>query len=85
MGSGCHAHDAKASLPVPLMVTQGARCLPPTGSTAGSALVSPTPPLRNKETSTMDQRIQFIADYLSGRYSKKALCIHYGVSRPRGE
>ena len=38
-----------------------------------------------KETSTMDQRIQFIADYLSGRYSKKALCIHYGVSRPTGD
>ena len=38
-----------------------------------------------KETSTMDQRVQFIADYLSGRYSKKALCIHYGVSRPTGD
>ena len=25
-----------------------------------------------KETSTMDQRIQFIADYLSGRYSKES-------------
>ena len=42
-------------------------------------------PMPWKETSTMDQRIQFIADYLSGRYSKKALCIHYGVSRPTGD
>ena len=27
-----------------------------------------------KETSTMDQHILFIADYLSGGYTKKALC-----------
>ena len=38
-----------------------------------------------KETSTMDQRMLFIADYLSDRYNKKALCIHYGVSRPTGD
>ena len=38
-----------------------------------------------KETSTMDQRMQFIADYLSGRYNKKALCNHYGISRPTGD
>ena len=38
-----------------------------------------------KETSTMDQRIQFIADYLSGGYTKKALCRHYGISRPTGD
>ena len=38
-----------------------------------------------KETSTMDQRMLFIADYLSDRYNKKALCIHYGVSPPSGE
>ena len=30
---------ANAPLPVPLLVTHGARCLPPTGSTAGCALV----------------------------------------------
>ena len=29
---------AKASLPLPLIVTDGVACLPPTGSTAGSAL-----------------------------------------------
>ena len=38
-----------------------------------------------KETSTMDRRIQFIADYLSGGYTKKALCRHYGISRPTGD
>ena len=35
---------AKTPLPVLLIVTHGARSLPPSGSTAGSALVSPTPP-----------------------------------------
>lgn len=38
-----------------------------------------------KETSTMDQRLQFIVDYFSGGYSKKALCMHYGISRPTGD
>ena len=38
-----------------------------------------------KETSTMDQRMLFIADYLSGGYTKKALCRHYGISRPTGD
>ena len=38
-----------------------------------------------KETSTMDQRIQFIADHLRGLYTKKALCRHYGISRPTGD
>ena len=33
----------------------------------------------------MDQRLLFIVDYLSGRYSKKALCIHYGISRLTGD
>ena len=28
-----------------------------------------------KETSIMDQRISFIRDYLSGDYTKKALCM----------
>ena len=37
-----------------------------------------------KETSTMDQRLLFIADYLGGGYTKKALCRHYGISRPTG-
>ena len=27
-----------------------------------------------KETCTMDQRMLFIVDYLSGRYTKKGLC-----------
>ena len=38
-----------------------------------------------KEMSTMDQRLLFIADYLSGDYTKKALCICYGISRPTGD
>ena len=38
-----------------------------------------------KETSIMDQRISFIRDYLSGDYTKKALCMHYGISRPTGD
>ena len=38
-----------------------------------------------KETSTMDQRVQFIADYLDGSYTKKDLCRHYGISRPTGD
>ena len=33
----------------------------------------------------MDQHILFIADYLSGGYTKKALCRHYGISRPTGD
>ena len=38
-----------------------------------------------KETCTMDQRVQFIADYLSGSYTKRDLCMHYGISRPTGD
>ena len=38
-----------------------------------------------KETCTMDQRMLFIVDYLSGRYTKKGLCSHYGISRPTGD
>lgn len=38
-----------------------------------------------KETSTMDQRLQFIVDYFSGNYTKKALCHYYGISRPTGD
>lgn len=38
-----------------------------------------------KETSAMDQRIQFIGDWLSGRYSKTDLCQLYGISRPTGD
>ena len=37
-----------------------------------------------KETSTMDQRRNFIDDYLSGCYTKKDLCMFYGISRPTG-
>lgn len=37
------------------------------------------------ETNTMDQRIQFIGDWLSGRYSKTELCKHYHISRPTGD
>ena len=38
-----------------------------------------------KETCVMDQRIQFIADWLSGNYSKRTLCEAYGISRPTGD
>jgi transposase InsO family protein len=38
-----------------------------------------------KETCAMDQRVQFIADWLSGQYGKKALCEAYGISRPTGD
>ena len=38
-----------------------------------------------KETTTMDQRVQFIADYLDGSYTKKDLCMLYGISRPTGD
>lgn len=35
-----------------------------------------------KETSVMDQKIQLIADWLSGDYRKNQLCQIYGISRP---
>lgn len=35
-----------------------------------------------KETSAMDQRVQLIADWLSGEYRKSELCRIYGISRP---
>ena len=38
-----------------------------------------------KETCAMDQRVQFVSDYLSGDYSKSALCDAYGISRPTGD
>ena len=38
-----------------------------------------------KETCPMDQRVEFIADYLDGSYTKKDLCMFYGISRPTGE
>ncbi len=38
-----------------------------------------------KETSAMDQRIQLIADWLSGDYRKSELCSVYGISRPTAD
>jgi len=38
-----------------------------------------------KETSAMDQRIQFIADWLSGDYRKNELCRIYEISRPTAD
>lgn len=38
-----------------------------------------------KETCAMDQRVQFIADWLSGAFTKSALCRSYGISRPTGD
>ena len=33
----------------------------------------------------MDQRVKFIGDWLTGRYSKKEWWQEYGVSRPPGD
>ncbi len=38
-----------------------------------------------KETCAMEQRVQFIGDYLSGEYTKRSLCEYYGISRPTGD
>ena len=38
-----------------------------------------------KETCTMDQRVQFMSDYLKGCYTKRDLCMFYGISRPTGD
>ena len=38
-----------------------------------------------KETSAMDQRIQLIADWLSGDHRKSELCQIYGISRPTAD
>jgi transposase InsO family protein len=38
-----------------------------------------------EQTSAMDQRIQFIADWLSEEYSKMELCAAYGISRPTAD
>src|SRR5690242_16069841 len=35
-----------------------------------------------EQTSAMDQRVQFIAAWLSGDYFKIELCTMYGISRP---
>jgi putative transposase len=37
------------------------------------------------ETNAMDQRIQFIGDWLSGQYTKTELCACYRISRPTGD
>src|SRR6266700_5463114 len=42
-------------------------------------------PMPWKETSAMEQRIQLIADWLSGDYSKSELCRGYGISRPTAD
>lgn len=38
-----------------------------------------------KETCAMDERLQFVAAWLSGGYTKTALCAAYGISRPTGD
>ena len=38
-----------------------------------------------KETSAMDQRLQLIADWLSGEYTKHDLCEIYDISRPTAD
>jgi transposase InsO family protein len=38
-----------------------------------------------EQTSAMDQRVQFIADWLSDDYTKMDLCRAYGISRPTAD
>jgi transposase InsO family protein len=38
-----------------------------------------------EQTSAMDQRVQFIADWLGGDYLKVELCAVYGISRPTAD
>ena len=38
-----------------------------------------------KETCAMDQRVQFVGDWLSGEYTKSELCRYYGISRVTGD
>jgi transposase InsO family protein len=38
-----------------------------------------------KEICVADQRVRFIADWLSGGYGKSGLCARYGISRPTGD
>ena len=38
-----------------------------------------------KETCAMDQRVQFISDWLSGDFTKSSLCDGYQISRPTGD
>lgn len=38
-----------------------------------------------KETCAMDQRVQFIGDWLSGKHTKCALCEAYQISRPTAD
>lgn len=38
-----------------------------------------------KETCAMDQRVQFIGAWRSGRYGKSELCRRFGISRPTGD
>jgi transposase InsO family protein len=38
-----------------------------------------------EQTSAMDQRVKFIADWLSHDYSKIELCTTYGISRPTAD
>jgi len=42
-------------------------------------------PMPWKETSAMDQRMQLIADWLSGDYRKSELCSIYEISRPTAD
>jgi transposase InsO family protein len=42
-------------------------------------------PMPWKQTSAMDERIQFIADWLSGDYRKNELCTVYKISRPTAD
>jgi putative transposase len=38
-----------------------------------------------KKTCAMDERVRFVADWLSGDFGKRELCEAYGISRPTGD
>ena len=38
-----------------------------------------------KETCAVEERMKFVMDYISGDYSKAALCRSYGISRPTAD
>ncbi len=38
-----------------------------------------------KQTNAMDQRVKFIADWLSQNYTKIELCRAHGISRPTAD
>ena len=63
--------NARTPPPLPLIVTHGARCLPPTGSTAGFAL-SPTPPQGGSDTGAPYASLKITPPLRGSRRSRAA-------------